>query len=440
MRSAPLSMLTLAALLASLLAPASLADLPAVPRVVAQADTDTVATVGLPDGEAVEETVERVERFRVRPVLTAGAFWPLGSRGIGAGGGIAMDGILSGRDHVQVEARIAQRLQGVFAEYLTGRPRRDRLFVLLGATGWTTTRTLFAGHGPHSDADGELWLSHVAAATEGRIVWAAGPSVVVQPTLRGHFDRLRGFEGVRDSSLAAVDADDLARLDAQRGLDRYGVEVAVSALRDTRDLPSMPSRGTYVQGEVARFQAVDGTGLGFTRLQATALAFRPALFQLPFIPERGAMFVRATGIVTRQDAGDVLPWIYLPDLSRDLLVGHPRRAFVGRDALSVGAGVRGVIGQALGAVLVEGVAFAQIGAAYDDVFREFTPRVRLGGGRPADGEAVPLQPSFSIGLNLHTIDNERPLIGGIIGIGPEGITLASLRLVWGLDQYRPRFR
>jgi hypothetical protein len=263
--------------------------------------------------------------------------------------------------------------------------------------------------------------------------------VVLQPTARVRFDRVRGFEERRPGALAAVQPGDLGRLEALAGADRYGVEIALSAVRDTRDVRAMPSHGAYVEGEAGRFQSLDGSGLGVWRAQALGLAFRPALFRIPFLPERGAVFLRANGVVTRPDGGP-LPWVYLPELDRDLLVGYPRSEFVGRDALSVGVGARGVVGEALGAFLVEGVATAMVGAAYDDVVREFTPRVRFAPGQTAAGDRVPLSPSLAVGLNLHYLDRERPLVGALVGIGPDGVSLASLRLVWGLGAYRPRLR
>ena len=121
-------------------------------------------------------------------------------------------------------------------------------------------------------------------------------------------------------------------------------------------------------------------------------------------------------------------------------MGYPRSDFVGRDALSVGIGARGVIGEAIGAFLVEGTAMAMVGAAYDDVFREFTPRVRFSTARTPVGEAVPLSPSVAVGLNLHYIERERPLVGALVGVGPGGVSFASLRLVYGLGDYKPRLR
>lgn len=390
---------------------------------------------------ALNEVAEDVGYARVRPVFSPGTLYSA-SRGFGIGGGVAVDGVISPDDHLQVEVRLAERLQGAFGEYLTADPDRNRLFVLLGGAGWTTSRTRFTGHGPYSPTDAELFLDRARVEGEVRLGWSPGRSgrYLLQPVVRARFDQLRGYEETRPEGLGQISAVDLARLDDLRGEDRYGTEIGLIGMLDTRDIPTMPSRGTYGQAEVARFQALDGSGLGFTRVQALVYGFRPALLRLPFIPERGALFVRANGVVTRQDGEEPLPWVYLPTLDGDLLVGYPRADFVGRDAFSVAVGARGVIGQAIGAFLFEGIAMAMVGAAYDDVFTQFTPRVQFSPGSPEVGENVPLVPSLSVGMNLRFIDRERALVGGLVGVGPGGVSLATLRLVFGLSDYRPRLQ
>ena len=412
----------------------SLAALAAQP-VPATADTVDVDEADVVDVAEVEPAP------RVRPLVSPGTLYSP-SKGLGLGGGVAVDGLLSPGDRFEIEGRLSQRLQGAFGEYLTADPDQARLFGHFGAAAWTTTRTRFIGHGPESPPDAELFLDRFAAEVEARLGWAPRPggAVLIEPTLRLHFDRLRGYEETEPGELAEVSAADRARLDALTGEDRLGGEAALIAVVDTRDIPSMPSEGVYLQSEGARFQSLDGSGLGFTRVQALAYAFRPALLRLPFIPDRGALFVRFNGVVTRPDGDDPLPWVYLPDLSNDLLVGYPRSEFVGRDALSLGVGARGVIGQAIGAFLFEGVGMVMVGAAYDDVFSQFTPRIRYTQDRIGEGGEVPLRPSLAVGLNLRFIDRERPLVGALVGAGPGGVSFASVRLVYGLGHYRPRLR
>jgi hypothetical protein len=186
--------------------------------------------------------------------------------------------------------------------------------------------------------------------------------------------------------------------------------------------------------------ATDTTTLRFTRGHATVTMFHPVPFRIPFLPEPGAFFVRANVVVTRQGGEDPLPYMYLPDLDQDLLVGFPHRQFQGRDAASLAVGVRGVIVQAIGAFLVEGMAFGMVGAAYDDISSDFTPRVTFDPASVDPADRVPLRPSAAVGMNLHFIDRERPLVGVVLGAGPEGLTSASFRVVYPLRWYRPAIR
>ncbi len=414
-----------------------------VPLWAQTASPDTTETTIEDAEEAAEEIAEDIVGMRVRPIFSLSSLYSP-SKGFGVGGGVALNRVALENDHLQIEARLSERFQGAFGEYLTGDVRRDPVVMTLGGAGWTTSRTRFVGHGPRSEPSGSLFLDRAAAEAEVRVGWSPlGPGgLLLQPKVRFQFDRIRGFEESDDDGLESIRPLDLERLQALEGTDRYGIEVALSAIRDTRDIRAMPSRGSYLQAQAGRFQSLDGSGLGYWQAQGLAYAFRPALFRLPFIPDRGALFVRATAVVTREDGdeGGGLPWIYLPDLDRDLLVGYPRSEFIGRDALSLGVGARGVIGEAIGAFLFEGVAMAMVGAAYDDVFEEFTPTLAFSRDSITDEGSIPFLPSLAVGMNIHFIDRERAIIGALLGVGPTGTSLAGLRLVYGLGDYRPRLR
>ena len=320
-------------------------------------------------------------------------------------------------------------------------PERDALFGLVGGSVLTSSRFPYEGTGPESNPDGKLYLDRYETEVEARLAWQPfgllGP--LVQPFARYRTDRLRGREESRDGALAFVSRDDLAELDRLTGDTRTGAAFGVGALSDSRDNEGRPTRGAFVQGEAYRFFSTDGSGLQFNRGEFLGYLFRPAPFKLPLQPERGAVFVRVAAAITRQDSGE-LPFYYQPVLERDLLVGWPTRAYVGRDALSVGVGARGVVVRNLVAFRLEGTVIGMLGAGYDDAFRQFTPRVSTSNAPIAAGADVPLQPSLGIGLNLHYQDRERPLVGGLVGIGPGGLTFTSFRLVVGLDRYFPSVR
>ena len=408
-----------------------------VPADSTVADT-TVAEIA---AETATDAADASRRFRVRPIVSAGALYS-GSRGVGVGGGVAMSNLARVGDHLQVEGRLSQRLQGVFGAYQTGEPEQASLYALVGASGVTSTRVPFRGTGPHTDTAGRLFLSRTHAEVEGRIGWSPGGpgGLLLQPTVRYRVDRLRGFEQTRDSALARVSPADQAQIAQLTGDTRSGVSVGLSALTDSRDNDARPSRGEFLQGSAARFFSTDGSGLGFNRFEALGYVFRPSPVRLPFQPERGAVFVRVSGVVVRQDGAPTLPLLYLPVLEHDLLVGWPARDFRGRDALSLGVGIRGVLIPNMAAFRVEGIALGLLGAGYDNVFREFTPRLSFSDAPVAEGERVPLQPSVGLGVNLHYRNKERPLVGVLLGVGPGGVSLAALRLVIGLDRYLPEVR
>lgn len=444
-------MLPLASVLGLVLSVASFQQVPQpTPQPVPQdtaavADTvSVIAAVGEAVGEAAQEAgavADDLARMRVRPIVSIGALYS-GSRGFGVGGGFAASNVAARGDHLQVEARVAQRVQGVHGAYMTGEPERSVLYATLAASVITSSRFPFQGTGPHADPDGELFLDRLEYEAEARLAWqplgVLGP--LVQPFVRYRADRLRGFEETRDGALAFVSAGDRARLDADAGATRRGVGVGVGAQSDSRNNEGRPTRGAFVSASAERFFAVDGSGLRVNQAEVLGYVFRPSPVRLPFQAERGAVFVRVSGVVTRPDGDAELPVVYLPRFDRDRLVGWPVRSFPGRDALSVGVGARGVLVRSLRQFRLEGIALGVLGAAYDDVFREFTPRVSLSDDAVAAGESVPLQPSVGVGLNLHSRDRERPLIGVLVGVGPGGLTVTSFRLVFGLDRYRPDVR
>lgn len=411
-----------------------------------QPDTTAVVvpdTVRAPNvaPDAVEDVEERGVKPEVRPLIAPSALYSP-SRGIGLGGGVAVWNAIRAGDRLQIEGRLTQRYQSAWGSYSTANPAQSRVYGLVGAGATTTSRYPFYGISPRSNRDAKLDIDRVAAEVEGRVGWAPlGPrTVVFQPTLQFRYDRLRDYDEAREGALALADSIDLAALDELRGVDRHGLSGGLSVLLDTRDDEIMPRRGVVLQSSVTQFVATDPSKLRFTRGQATVTAFHPALVRFPFLPEPGAFFVRANVVVTRQGGETPLPYMYLPDLDEELLVGFPHRQFKGRDGASLAAGVRGVIVQAIGAFLLEGMAFGMVGAAYDDISADFTPRVTFSPGSVAAEDRVPLRPSAAVGLNVHFLDRERPLIGLVLGAGPEGLTSASFRIVYPLRWYRPAIR
>ncbi|GAB5537101.1 MAG: BamA/TamA family outer membrane protein [Rubricoccaceae bacterium] len=429
-------------LLASLLAALLLMQQP-----VPQADTTAIAPAdsAMVSDRDLDETIADVDGARpkpeIRPIIAPSAFYsPV--RGFGIGGGVSVWNAARAGDRLHVEGRLTQRYQSLWGSYSTSNPAQSRVYGLIGAGATTTSRHPYYGTSPRYNRDAKLDIDRAALEVEGRVGWAPfGPrTVVFQPTLQFRYDRLRDYAEADGSSIELATPADLRQLDALRDDPRHGVSGGLSVLLDTRDDEVMPRSGVVLQSALTQFVATDTTNLRFTRGQATVTMFHPALFRIPFLPEPGAFFVRANVVVTRQGGEDPLPYMYLPDLDRDLLVGFPRRRFQGRDAASLAVGVRGVVAQVIGAFLVEGMAFGMVGAAYDDISADFTPRVTFDPGSVDPAGRVPLRPSAAVGMNVHFIDRERPLLGVVLGGGPEGLTSATFRIVYPLRWYRPEIR
>lgn len=427
--------------LASFVAALLLFQQPAV-----QADTTRLAPADSVSADVSEEAIlEDEDELRpkpdLRPIFAPSALYSP-SRGVGLGGGVAIWNAARPGDRLQVEGRLTQRYQSAWGSYSTSDPANSRVYGLVGTGYTTTTRHPYYGTSPRYNREAKLNIDRAAFEIEGRVGWAPfGPrTVVFQPTLQFRYDKLRTYDEGLDGALELVPLTDLARLDQLQDDPRYGISGGLSVLLDTRDDEIMPRKGVVLQSSARRFIATDASELRFTRGQATVTLFHPALFRLPFLPERGAFFVRSNVVVTRQDGTDPLPYMYLPDLTEDLLVGFPHWQFRGRDAASMAGGVRGVVAEFIGAFLVEGMAFGMVGAAYDDITADFTPRVSFDPGAADPAGRVPLRPTAAVGMNIHFIDRERPLLGIVLGLGPEGFTSASFRVVSPLRWYRPSIR
>jgi hypothetical protein len=400
------------------------------------------STLGV-DSAVVALTAPPRAGLSVRPLFSPTALYSP-SRGFGLGGGVELRGLGAPDSELEIQARISQHQLGGETVFYTGDRYRRPLFGMLGASLLSTDRLAFYGVGPRSVQEGKLWLDQVSGEVEARIGWypTLNSILMLQPQVRFQYDRLDAFEPARDSALQLSDQRDIALLESLVGEDRYGLEVGLQAISDTRDRLASPNRGFLVQGGVSRFIALDGSELLVNRAELSGYRFFPAPIALPFLPERGAVFIRGSLVVTRQSGGadEPLPPFYLPYLDAELLAGYPPRRFVGRDGFSVGVGTRGTILALFGAVLIEGFSIFMVGSAYDDVFAQFTPRVAFD-AEPADvNERVPLRPSVAVGLNFVTIDRDRPIIGGLLGVGPEGFVLSSFRIVYDIRSFRPRVR
>lgn len=452
----------LALLAACLLAaPAALAQVPtdttSVPPDVPVPTPETVpapepAPPAAPDPEANEPdagdpgsindgTSEAIGRVQIRPRLAPSALYST-NRGFGIGGGVAVDNLTWRGSLGALDVRVQQFALGATASLFTSDPLDTRLYAGLVTSASTTTRRLFFGTGPFTSGNRPLFLPHDEVDVEAIVgVSPFGTTVLrVQPSVRYVLDRTAGVRADGPAQLASLVPASQAAVVPTLGRTLEGVSVGVEVATDLRDWAAYPKSGVFAAVEARRFAGIGGQELTFTRTSLQSVGYLP-------LDGRTALIASFTGVLTRQgDAdgdglADPIPYFYLPTLDDRVAVAYRQDRLTARDVLAVGLGLRIPVADFIGVYGVDALVVGYLGNAYDDVFRQFSPRVTLRQDplSGADGRAS-LRPALGLGLGVVNLDKERVVLGALIGVGAGGITVATLRAAYNLRDSRPLFR
>jgi outer membrane protein assembly factor BamA len=375
------------------------------------------------------------------PIVVSPRFQPAAlysaSRGFGVGGGLGIENLGWAGSEIEVAARLSQRFQSASLYLYTQDPYTTPLYGLLGGYVRTSTRQRFYGLGPDSDRDARLNLDFTSAVVEGRLGWYpfGNTGFLLQPGARYLIDRLSGWEDADDDATTLPPPEDLAHLDRLTDSTRTGVSLGLEVSRDTRDRLVMTRRGALAEVSFHRFFATDDSDLRFNRAQARVFGFQP------LIGERVVAFGRAVVAVTRADDGAELPFFYQPALDDALLSGYPGERFFGRDLFAAGAGVRFPFMDFFGRYGIDGVIVADVGGSYFDIAEQFTLSVSFDADEEvAEGEGVPLRPGAGIGFTLVNVDKDDDVANVLVGISPEGVTIAGFQVVYDFRDLLPLFR
>lgn len=375
----------------------------------------------------------------VRPRVAPSALYSA-SRGFGIGAGVGIENLAFEGTDVGIDARLSQRYQSIAVSAYTGDRYDEPVYGFVGVEAGTTSRRRYYGIGPYTGEDNRLFLDYGSIDAEARVGWypLGHTGLFLQPGARFLLDRLRDLEPDRPGALERLAATDPASLAAVRDPNvreetRYGMSLGLEVASDLRDWRAYPRRGTFVSIEGRRFFAMDGSGLRFNRLAASSLGYLP-------IRGRTALVGRSTLVLTRADDQQDIPFYYLPVLDAQLLTAYPPDRFVGRDVLALGGGIRFPIRDFIGVYGIDALVMGYLGNAYNNVFDEFEPSVTFKPGAIENDGGAPLRPALGIGLGIVNLDKERVVLGGLVGISPEGISLASLRIAYDLRDARPLFR
>lgn len=402
--------------------------------VVLFAVSDTVRTPppdasGSPGGVALDES----EPVRIGPVVPIGALYS-GTFGPGLGAGVRVQNL--GWEGSDVSATAFGALYGYGAQLAlaTGDPYGQPVYGRVWAEASRATRRRYYGTGPFTAEGDRLDLDHRSATVEARLgVYPfRTTALLVQPSVRLLVDRL---DPLTPETRSGLDGLDPVSQEAVRTLEaetRLGVSVGVGVASDRLDVRAYPSSGTYTSLEARRFEATDGTGLGFSRVAASLSGYLP-------VRRRTVVAAHAVGAVTRPDDGATLPFVYLPTLDSALLLAYSPDRFRGRDVLAFGVGLRAPVASVYGLFGVDAEVTAALGAAYDDVAQQFKPSVSFDPS-PEPGDAAPLRPAASVALRFVDIENRSVFAGGRVGVSPDGVVLALVSVRADLRDLVPLFR
>ncbi|MEM0961602.1 MAG: hypothetical protein AAGK21_03530 [Bacteroidota bacterium] len=380
--------------------------------------------------------------LKFRPRIAPSALYN-NNRGFGFGGGIGIENIGWPGSDLVVDVRLVQSLLAARTRLYTDDPFDSRLYGLTSASASTTDRRRYFGLGPNTLTDSEINLFHDAAQAEVRLgAYPLGNTALyLQPGVRFLYDYSGGLnEADSENTLAVFDERSREAVEVAEGIKRYGASVGVEIATDLRDWRSYPTRGFFGMVEHRRFIAFDETDLTLARYSGTATGY---------VPVRGRTTVFFTGVAsfTRSGDGDgdgqddPIPFYYLPTLDDRVAAPFRQERLSGRDILAGGVGIRAAMVDILGVYGIDGLATVYLGNAYDNVFEQFTPKISFEDGSEIgeDGRAF-LRPAMGLGLGIVNLKRERLVIGGLLGIGPGGVNLATLRIAYDLRHARPLFR
>ena len=209
-----------------------------------------------------------------------------------------------------------------------------------------------------------------------------------------------------------------------------GLELAY----DTRDRVRYSSRGLLLLLTGRRY---DGFGDDAFRYYAGTTSLYG---YVPLPLHRHVLFGRAIVELTRPIGDDELPFYALSVLDDDLFNGYDSGRFHGNDLVALTLGYRFPVFTLLDWFAFDGHITATAANAYDDVFEQFTPGIAFGTDLSGEGERVRLRPAAAVGLQFVNLEDDRAIIGGQIGISPEGMKLSTIRVVFEIRDRYPRVR
>ncbi|MEM1042418.1 MAG: hypothetical protein AAGI91_07285 [Bacteroidota bacterium] len=358
------------------------------------------------------------------------------SKGFGVGVEAIVSNIGTAGTELRVSAEPAQRFGRYRASFFSGDPFAVPVYA--GVSGeWTVNQVRgFYGVGPSSSRDNQVFASLKEIEAGFRVGWypfGAG-RVLVQPAVRLLHAEVRSFRNRDDGAFQRLDPASQRSLFS--AVERpstgvtYGLEIAV----DRRDRLFYSSRGVLGILTARRYDGIGGRRFNYWSGTASVYGFIP----LPM--HRHILFTRTVVALTRRIGDEPLPFYALPLLDDQLLGAYTRYRFNGNDLLALTLGWRFPVYTFLDWFAFDANVQVSAANAYNNLFDQFEPGLSFSSDLSDEGRRVPLRPALSVGLRIVDLDEDRVIIGGQVGIDPEGYKFGSLRVVYGIRDVRPLVR
>jgi hypothetical protein len=364
-------------------------------------------------------------RVSVRPIPAA-FYSP--SKGIGVGAAVTVRNVGWAGSEIEASAEPMTRFGRYGLHLSTGDPFRAPRFASTGVVYTTASRYPYFGLGPRTRRDDEVRTSFERVAVGLRLGAYApgGRTLLLQPTARLLYGRVRGFEDAREGAFSRLDPASQANLLRASEGSTLGVTYGLEAVLDGTDTPHYPTRGGLAQASLRRY---DGLGEDPARYWASTAGLYGFL---PLGRPTRVLEARAVVALTRAIGERPIPFYELPALDAELVGGYTAGRLVGPDLVALSAGVRVRVLSVLGLFAGDGFVGFHAANAYNDLFAEASPSVSFARTPEPSGDRTSLRPALSLGGYIVDLGAGRAVLSAQIGVSPEGVELGTLRFVFDL--------
>ncbi len=394
--------------------------------------TETPAEQGVAIETAGSESADGARfSYRVLP----NAFFST-TKGFGVGVGVGVDGLGAPGTELRLSAEPMQRFGRYRASFFTGDPFEQPVYA--GVSGEYTTDQVrrFYGLGPASSRDNSVYASLKSVEVGFRVGWypLGEARVLVQPAVRLLHEELRSFRNRDAGAFERLDPASQRTLFDSVERPSTGVTYGLEIAYDRRDQLFYSSQGVLFILTGRRYDGFGRRAFRYWTGTASVYGF------VPLPAHRHVLFTRTVFALTRQIGEEPIPFYALPLLDDQLLGAYTRYRFNGNDLLAFTVGWRFPVFTYLNWFAFDANLQVSAANAYDDLFDQFKPGVSFDSDPQSEDGRTPLRPALSIGLRLVDLDGDRVIVGGQVGVDPEGYKFGTLRLVYGIRDVRPLVR